>query len=155
MHTMIKRTAAGAVLGGSLLATGGLGIANAVPPVNPQSNQVDIAVGAVTVARGVNASAAGDVVTALCGNAFGVDVNALANQVVQTGTAQTVGGCFLPGGPVSVTQSAGINAGNTGTPSPLSQEITPGQSRTQTQLPGEQPSGAGQQPAQQPVTPIG
>jgi hypothetical protein len=149
MRTMMKRAAAGAVLGGSLLATGGLGIANAVPPVNPQANQVDIAVGNVTVARGVNASAAGDVVTALCGNAFGVDVNALANQVVQTGTAQTVAGCFLPGGPVSVTQSAGVTPGNT---SPLGQQIAPGQNRSQTQLPGEEPVAPAQQ---QPVTPIG
>jgi hypothetical protein len=150
MRTMIKRAAAGAVLGGSLLATGGLGIANAVPPVNPHDNDVDISVGNVAVAKAVNVSAAGEVVTALCGNTVGIDVNALANQVVQTGIAQTVGGCALPGGPVSVTQSVGITPGNA---SPLGQQIAPGQNRTQTQLPGEQSGGA--PAAQQPVTPIG
>jgi hypothetical protein len=88
------------------------------------------------------------VVSALCGTTVGVDVNALANQVVQTGVTQTVGGCFLPGGPVSVTQSTGITPGTT---SPLGQQIAPGQNRTQTQLPGE----AGGAPAQQPMMPIG
>jgi hypothetical protein len=147
MRTMIKRAAAGAVLGGSLLATGGLGIANAVPPVNPQGNLVDIAVGNTTVARAVNASAVADVVTALCGsNSFGVDINALGNQVVQTGVTQTVGNCFLPGGPVTVTQSAGITPGNA---NPLGQQIAPGQNRTA--LPGEMSAGT----PEQPMTPTG
>src|SRR5581483_9121707 len=103
MRYIVKRAAAGAVLGGSLFAIGGIGVANAAPPVNLQDGLVNVDVGNVTVAKDVNAT-----VAALCGtNVGGVDVNALANQVDQNGNAQTIANCTLPGGPVSVTQNAG------------------------------------------------
>ena len=129
MRTMVKRAAAAAVLGGSLLATGGLGLASAAPPVNATDGLVNVNVGNVTVAKEVNAGVAAEVTSALCGtNVGGIDVNALASQVGQTGTAQTIANCVLPGGPVSVTQSTGITPGNSG--NPPSQPTAPGQNRT-------------------------
>src|SRR5581483_5437733 len=107
MRYIVKRAAAGAVLGGSLFAIGGIGVANAAPPVNLQDGLVNVDVGNVTVAKDVNATVAAQVVAALCGtNVGGVDVNALANQVDQNGNAQTIANCTLPGGHVSVTQHA-------------------------------------------------
>ncbi len=140
MRTMVKRAAAGALLGGSLLATGGTGIASAAPPVNLQDGLVNVGVGSVTVAKDVNAGVAAQVVAALCGtNVGGIDVDALASQVDQGATAQTIANCTLPGGPVSVTQNAGSTPGNS---NPPGQQIAPGQQQNgvRSMTPGETPA---------------
>src|SRR5581483_5899 len=139
MRYIVKRAAAGAVLGGSLFAIGGIGVANAAPPVNLQDGLVNVDVGNVAVAKDVNATVAAQVVAALCGtNVGGVDVNALANQVDQNGNAQTIANCTLPGGPVSVTQNAGSTPGNSHPPGQMS---APGQNGT---APGQNSSAPGQ-----------
>src|ERR1700757_1870007 len=112
MRQRVSRPAAAAVLGGSLLATGGLGLASAAPPVNAPEGLVNVNFGNVTVTKDMTAGVSAEVSSALCGtNVGGIDVNALASQVGQTGTAQTIANCVLPGGPVSVTQSTGITPG--------------------------------------------
>lgn len=51
MNTM-KKTAAGAVLGGALLAAGGMGLAHAAPPVQPAQSVVNDDTVTVTVTAG-------------------------------------------------------------------------------------------------------
>jgi hypothetical protein len=108
MKNVIKRTTAGAVLGGSLLFTS-IGIANAAPPVNLQDGLVNVGVGNVTIAKDVNVGVAAQVIAAVCGT----DVTAaVLGEVDQTGDTQTF--CTLPGGPLDVTQNAGTSPGNSG-----------------------------------------
>lgn len=100
---MAKKVAAGAVLGGSLLFTGGLGVASAAPPLPPlQDGLVNVAVGNVTVAKDVNVDAAAQVAANACGVTV-QNVNALASGVVQNGQPATV--CTTPTGPVSITKA--------------------------------------------------
>jgi acyl CoA:acetate/3-ketoacid CoA transferase beta subunit len=108
MTNMIKRTAAGAVLGGSLLV-GGMGVANAAPPVNLQDGLVNVGVGNVTIAKDVNVGVAAQIIAAVCGT--NVDA-AVLGAVDQTGNQETL--CNLPGGPLAVTQNAGTSPGNSG-----------------------------------------
>jgi hypothetical protein len=67
MRNAVKRTAAGAVLGGSLLVTGGLGIANAAPPNNANDQQVDLAIGNSSVLHDLNVNVAAQIANLLCG----------------------------------------------------------------------------------------
>jgi hypothetical protein len=104
----VKRTTAGAVLGGSLLFSG-MGIANAAPPVNLQDGLVNVGVGNVTIAKDVTVGVAAQVLAAVCGT----DVTAaVLGEVDQTGTPQTF--CDLHSGPLAVTQNAGTSPGNSG-----------------------------------------
>jgi hypothetical protein len=108
MKSTIKRTTAGAVLGGALLFSG-MGIANAAPPVNLQDGLVNVGVGNVTIAKDVNVGVAAQIIAAVCGT----DVTAaVLGGVDQTGNTQTF--CNLPGGPLDVTQNAGTSPGNSG-----------------------------------------
>jgi len=104
----IKRTTAGAVLGGSLLFSA-MGVASAAPPVNLQDGLVNVGVGNVTIAKDVNVDVAAQVIAAVCGT----DVTAaVLGSVDQTGDTQTF--CSLPGGPLTVSQTAGTSPGNSG-----------------------------------------
>jgi hypothetical protein len=85
MRNTIKRAAAGAVLGGSLLFTGGMGAAGAAPP---QNGLVNVAVGDITILQDVGVGVAANVAAAICGVQVG-PVAVLANQV-QAGTPVTV-----------------------------------------------------------------
>src|ERR1700758_5575018 len=67
MRNVVKRIAAGAVLGGSLLVSGGLGIANAVPPTNANDQQVDLAIGNSGVLHDLNVNVAAQIANLLCG----------------------------------------------------------------------------------------
>lgn len=108
MNNTIKRTTAGAVLGGSLLFSA-MGVANAAPPVNLQDGLVNVGVGNVTIAKDVNVGVAAQVIAAVCGT----DVTAaVLGAVDQTGDSQTF--CNLPGGPLTVAQNAGTSPGNSG-----------------------------------------
>src|SRR3954452_6509910 len=108
MTSIVKKTAAGAVLGGSLMFAG-MGVAQAAPPVNLQDGLVNVGVGNVTIAKDVNVGVAAQIIAAVCGT----DVTAaVLGDVDQTGTPQTF--CNLPGGPLTVTQNAGTSPGNSG-----------------------------------------
>ncbi len=123
MKSTVKRASAGAVMGGALLFSAGLGVANA-QPLNLQDGLVNVAVGDVTILEDVNVGVAATVAAAVCGINIS-DVNILAEQVDADDGQQTV--CDVPGGDVILTQNAG----------------TPGQS-------GQAPGGG---PAQAPGNP--
>ena len=123
MKSIVKRASAGAVMGGALLFSAGLGVANA-QPLNLQDGLVNVAVGDVTILEDVNVGVAATVAAAVCGINIS-DVNILAEQVDADDGQQTV--CDVPGGEVILTQNAG----------------TPGQS-------GQAPGGG---PAQAPGNP--
>lgn len=98
----VKNAAAGAVLGGSLLFTAGLGMATAQPAEAPDG-LVNLSVGDVTLLESVSADTAATAASALCG-AVPADVSALATQVDGEGAQQTV--CpGLPGGDLVVAQN--------------------------------------------------
>lgn len=100
---LVKTAAAGALLGGGVLFTAGLGVAGAQPAVPAPDGKVDIAVGDVTILQGVPSDAAAVTAGALCGTAP-EEVGALAQQVDSEGVAQTV--CAgLPGGDLILTQN--------------------------------------------------
>jgi hypothetical protein len=99
----VKNAAAGAVLGGSLLFTAGLGMATAQPAQAPDG-LVNLSVGDVTLLESVTADTAATAASALCTSVPG-DVSALAAGVDSDGVEQTV--CSgLPGGDLVVTQNA-------------------------------------------------
>ncbi len=100
MRNLVKKSVAGAVLGGVALLTAGIGVAGAD---TTQIGLVNVSIGNVNVAANVNVDAAAAVVA----NACGVDlpaVNALVYQVSQTGAPTTV--CQQSNGPVTVTKAA-------------------------------------------------
>ncbi|BBZ18359.1 hypothetical protein [Mycolicibacterium gadium] len=103
MHNIMKRASAGAVLGGSLLFTAGLGMAGA-QPLNLQDGLVNLAVGDVTILEDVNVGVAANVAAAICGLEVG-PVNVLAESVDADGGTETV--CDVTGGPINLTQNAG------------------------------------------------
>ncbi len=109
MASMVKKAAAGAVLGGSLLFTGGMGIATA-QPLQLQDGLVNLAVGDVTILENVNAGVAANVAAAICGINVS-DVNVLADQIDADGGQRTV--CDVKGGPIDLVQNAGT-PGNSG-----------------------------------------
>ena len=67
MRNMVKRTAAGAVVGGSLLVTGGLGIASAAPVNNVGDQLVNLSVGNANILHDVNVDVAAQIAGLLCG----------------------------------------------------------------------------------------
>ncbi|GJF08371.1 hypothetical protein NGTWS0302_30660 [Mycolicibacterium cyprinidarum] len=98
----VKNVAAGAVLGGSLLLTAGVGMANAQPAPAPDG-LVNLTVGDVTILEGVSTETAATAAGAICGTAP-AEVDALVSQVDGDGTQQTV--CAgLPGGDLVLTQN--------------------------------------------------
>jgi hypothetical protein len=80
MRNMVKRAAAGAVLGGSLLMTGGLGTASAMPVSNVNDQLVNLGVGNVNFLHDVNVDVAAQIAGLLCGT------GASANGTAPTGT---------------------------------------------------------------------
>ena len=101
MNTM-KKTAAGAVLGGALLAAGGFGLAHAAPPAQPSvlnDGKVNVTVTVngqeIGVLRDVTLTNAESLATSACGNA-GITADALkaldANGTPVPGTCAGVDG---------------------------------------------------------------
>ena len=121
---IITRASAGAVLGGALLFTGGMGVANA-EPINLQDGLINVAIGDITILEDVNVGVAATVAAAICGVQVIDDIGVLAEQV-DLGSGP-VTACEVPGGDVNLVQNAG----------------TPGQS-------GQAPGGG---PAQAPGNP--
>ena len=122
MRNTVKRTAAGAVLGGSLLVTGGLGIANAAPPNNANDQQVDLAIGNSSVLHDLNVNVAAQIANLLCGtgaNATG------PNATGTNGTAAIANG--TPANPM-----ANPTTTNAGDITPKARQVAAGQMPTTT-----------------------
>ena len=110
MASMMKKAAAGAVLGGSLLFTGGMGLAGAAPP-QIQDGLLNVAVGDVTVLRNVQVEAVAQILANVCPNVNVEDVNVLAEQLDTDGGSQPVADCTAFTQPVSLQQN-GPGQGN-------------------------------------------
>ncbi|GFG51971.1 hypothetical protein CQY20_18600 [Mycolicibacterium agri] len=131
MASMMKRVAAGTVLGGSMLFTGGMGLASAAPP-QVQDGLVNVAVGDVNVVRDVQVEAVAQVLATVCPDVNVEDVNVLAEQVDEDGGTQQVAECTAFTQPVNLTQNGPGNS-----PNAPGQQIAPGQSNSQN-APGQQ-----------------
>lgn len=132
MNTM-KKTAAGAVLGGALLAAGGLGLAHAAPPAQPLVNdgKVDVTVSAnnqeIGVLQNVSVANAEALVNATCPT-VGITTEAL-DALDKNGTEVPGGACTstsIGGG--TVTYSFAQNA-------PGNSENAPGQNKPASAIP--------------------
>ncbi|MGP4057336.1 hypothetical protein ACTWP6_21380 [Mycobacterium sp. 4D054] len=117
----VKNAAAGAVLGGSLLFSAGLGLAHAQPadpaqPAPAADGLVNLTIGDVTLAEGVTVDRAAAAAAAICG-AVPADVTTTATRVDADGVQQTV--CSgLPGGDLLVTQNVAAPAAPAESPAP-------------------------------------
>src|SRR6185312_4156402 len=94
MRNIVKRTAAGAVLGGSLLVTGGLGIASAAPAGDINDQLLNLAVGNGSTIRDLNVETASQIAGLLCGTGTGVNgmsstTGPNGNAPAATGTSET------------------------------------------------------------------
>lgn len=99
MNKILKNTAAGTILGGGLLFTAGLGLANAQPAEAPE-DVVTVSVGTTAILEGVDADTAAAAAGAICGTPTS-DVTALVEKVTSEGTDQAV--CEnLPGGVLAI-----------------------------------------------------
>lgn len=99
MNKILKNTAAGTILGGGLLFTAGLGLANAQPVEAPEG-VVTVSVGTTAILEGVDTDTAATAAGAICGTPT-EDVTALVEKVTSEGTDQTV--CEnLPGGALAI-----------------------------------------------------
>ena len=106
MKKFVKNTAAGAVLGGSLLFTAGLGIAGAEPL--PSGIAVDLAIGNIKILQNASLDTAASVAGAVC-NINTSQANSLAQRATTESNLQTV--CDLPGGVVTFSQAGSVSSG--------------------------------------------
>ncbi|MDN4517004.1 hypothetical protein JN086_07045 [Mycolicibacterium austroafricanum] len=140
----VKNAAAGAVLGGSLLFTAGLGMAQAQPAETPDG-LVSLSIGDVTLLETATADKAAAAAAAICG-AVPADVSALVAQVDGEGTEQTV--CSgLPGGDLVVAQNVATAPAETPaapaqTPAPAEESAPEGESGTGAGLGAPEGTGA-------------
>lgn len=148
MRTMTKRTAAGAVLGGSLLFTGGLGIASAAPVGDVNDGLVNLGVGNTNLLTDVNTGVASQVASLICGqSANTADLDLKTNQVDAGTTANA--SCDSAQGLVTISQN-----GSTPAATPQSGPVT-SQNPANAPVP---PNGSGHTNAAEmpgPTTPIG
>jgi len=108
MRNIVKTTAAGTILGGSLLFTAGLGLAGAAPMQPAPDGLVDVTVGTTTILKGVSATEAASASAAICG-VTASDVSTKAQQVDTDGVQATV--CSgLPGGDLVLAQNASASS---------------------------------------------
>ena len=162
MRNLVKRTGASAVLGGSLLVTGGLGIASALPVSNGNDQLVNLSVGNVSFLHDVNVDVAAQIAGLLCGtgtsangaaptgtNANGPAATGMANETtgnagdiaaqarqVDAGQIPTTS-CDSPQGVVTISQNGPANSPNAAE--------APGQQRgsaTTSTAPAPAPAGA-------------
>jgi hypothetical protein len=111
MTSMVKRAAAGALMGGSLLFTAGMGVASA-QPVQIQDGLVNLALGDITVLEDVNAAVAANVAALVCPGIDVGNVTALA-EAVDVGDEEQNVLCTAPGGQsIEVTQNGPGNSEN-------------------------------------------
>jgi hypothetical protein len=110
MANTMKKLAAGAVMGGSVLFTGGMGLASAAP-LQLQDGLVNVAVGDVTILEDVNVGVAATVAAAICDVADVGSINVLAEATDSGTNSDSI--CTVPGGDVTLVQNAGT-PGNSG-----------------------------------------
>ena len=91
--SFVKNATAGAVLGGSLLFTVGLGMAQA-QPVDSPDGLVNLSVGDVTLLESVTADTAATAASALCAE-VPADVGALVTQVSFTAAISLLAAIYL------------------------------------------------------------
>ncbi|KWX66042.1 hypothetical protein [Mycobacterium sp. NAZ190054] len=141
--TFVKNAAAGAVLGGSLLFSVGLGAAHAQPaepaqPAQAADGLVNLAIGEVTLAEGVTVDRAAAAAAAICA-AVPADVLTTATQVDGDGVQQTV--CSgLPGGDLVVAQNVAAPAAPAESPAPQA----PAEESPAPEAPAEEPATEGE-----------
>jgi hypothetical protein len=109
MYDIVKRASAGAVLGGALLFTGGMGLAGAAPVTNVQDGLVNLGVGNVNVLRDVDVNVAAQVAALICGVSVG-DIGVLAEQVDLGNQPSTT--CQSNQGPITISQNGPANSPN-------------------------------------------
>ena len=132
--SFVKNAATGAVLGGSLLFTAGLGMAQA-QPVDAPDGLVNLSVGDVTLLESVTADTAATAASALCAE-VPADVSALATQVDGEGTPQTL--CSgLPGGDLVIAQNAATTVPVPAAPAPAPAEEAPAEEAPAAEVPAE------------------
>lgn len=119
MRKVVKNAAAGALMGGSLLFTAGLGIATAQPDAAAQNDRVNVAIGTAGVLENVSVTDAAQIAAALC-DVEVAQVNSVAEAVVTNGAEQVVctnnlGSVNLqPGGPGQSENAPGQAEGTQG-----------------------------------------
>jgi hypothetical protein len=113
MRNLVKRTGASAVLGGSLLVTGGLGIASALPVSNGNDQLVNLSVGNVSFLHDVNVDVAAQIAGLLCGTGTS------ANGAAPTGTNAN--------GPAATGMATNETTGNAGDIAAQARQVDAGQ----------------------------
>jgi hypothetical protein len=134
MRNIVRNTAAGAVLGGSLLFTAGVGLAAAAPP--SANNAVDLAIGTIKILQNASLDTAASVAGAVC-NINTAQANSLAQRATTESSAQTV--CSLPGGVVTFSQAGSVNSGAGPAPAPAAGMPNNPMNPTNPMNPSEQP----------------
>lgn len=110
MQSIMKKASAGALMGGALLFTGGMGVA-AAQPVQLQDGLVNVALGDTTILENVQVEAVAQVLANVCPNVAVDEINVLAESVDTDGGAQQVADCEAFTLPVNLTQN-GPGQGN-------------------------------------------
>ncbi|MGE2726550.1 hypothetical protein [Mycolicibacterium pulveris] len=147
MRNVVRNAAAGALMGGSLLFTAGLGVATAQPD-NAQNDRVNVAIGTAGVLEDVTVADAAQIAAALCD--VEVDqVNSVAEAVLNNRAEQVV--CTNNLGSVNIQPGGPGQSEN----APGQAEVTPGQAESapgQAEgAPGAAEAPAAEAPAEQPA----
>jgi hypothetical protein len=109
MRMMTKRTAAGTVLGGSLLFTGAMGIASAAPTGDINDGLVNLGVGNNNLLTDVKTDVASQVASLICGDAAMTSDLSMKTTQVDAGTA-TDASCNSAQGTVTISQNGTTSA---------------------------------------------
>jgi hypothetical protein len=107
MENTVKRLTVGAALGGALLLSAGMGVANA----EPGDGRVDVALGTAGVLDNVPLGAASQIAASVCDRDFG-QVTPVAENVDVTGAVQNV--CNNTLGAIELRQNTADTAPDTG-----------------------------------------
>ncbi|MUL81335.1 MULTISPECIES: hypothetical protein [unclassified Mycolicibacterium] len=105
MGNFVKTATAGAVLGGSLLFTVGLGIASAAPDTIGDG-KVNLTLGNVAVLQNIDAAAAAQIAAGVCGNTDTASLTTAAQAVDTNGADHVV--CTNNLGTISFSQSSSV-----------------------------------------------
>jgi hypothetical protein len=159
MRKMTKRTAAGVVLGGSLLFTGGLGIASAAPAGDISDGLVNLGVGNTNLLTDVDAGVASKVAADICGTSANAAELDMKTTQVDAGTTTSTS-CNSAQGMVTISQNGTEATPQSGPVTPQNPAATPGQPSVRGHAGsaemGQTPAVPEQAPAMPaPVTPIG
>ncbi|BBY79892.1 hypothetical protein MPUL_10500 [Mycolicibacterium pulveris] len=122
MRKVVKNAAAGALMGGSLLFTAGLGVATAQPDAT-QTDRVNVAIGTAGVLEDVSVTDAAQIAAALCDVEVS-QVNSVVESVVTNGDEQVV--CTNNLGSVNIQRGGPGQSEN----APGQTESTPGQAES-------------------------